>query len=145
MRLPIAAGMEPETLAPWVKPERSRAVTRPPLTVTPFHVLVAEKPEPVVEMRLAAAVVPVPQVRKPWVARRLLLAELAERCLCRATRAWQSSTRSLSGPKTLGLAVVSTKVPSVQPEAARAVKAVPAAGPTLTEMVASWVSPPEEV
>ena len=145
VRLPMAAGMVPAALAPWVKPERSREVTRPPLTVTPFQVLVALKPVPVVAMRLAVAVAPVPHWRRPCVERRLLLAELAERWVCRATRAWQSSTKSLLAPTRRGLAVVSTKVPSVQPEAVRAVKAVLAAGPIRTEIVASWVSPPEEV
>lgn len=35
-----------------------------------------------------------------------------------ATRAWQSSTRSLFAPLTVGLAAVSTNVPSAQPVAA---------------------------
>ena len=57
---------------------------------------------------------PVPQVLRGWSALRLSLAVLAAQWFCIATKAWQSSTKSLFAPETVGLAVVSTKVPSVQ-------------------------------
>ena len=57
-----------------------------------------------------------------------------------ATRASQSSTRSLSEPDTLGLAVVFTKVPLEQ-----SVLLSARMSPTLTRTVAERVAPPAEV
>ena len=66
-----------------------------------------------------------PQVRRGWVPARVLLAETPAQWFWMATRAWQSSTRSLLLPLTLGLMVVLTKVPLVQLVLERAVMAVP--------------------
>ena len=56
-----------------------------------------------------------PQFRRRWFAGRLSLAVLAAQWFWAATSARQSSTRSLLAPATLGLTVVSTKVPLEQP------------------------------
>ena len=79
-------------------------------------------------MRLSAAVMPVPQVLMPWLLSSSELAATAEKWFWMATRASQSSTRSLLVPGVRELAAVSTKVPSAQPAAERAVNAVPLLG-----------------
>ena len=58
----------------------------------------------------------VPQVRRRWRAGKLLFG-LDVQWFRMATRAKQSSTRSLLAPRTLVLSAVATKVPSVQPVA----------------------------
>ena len=51
------------------------------------------------------------------------MAATAAQLFWMATRFWQSSTRSLLAPAVVGLAAVSTKVPSEQLEEASAVMA----------------------
>ena len=60
-----------------------------------------------------------PQERKEWPEGRRLLADICAQLFWAATRAWQSSARSLLFPETLGWTEMSTKVPSVQPAASK--------------------------
>ena len=105
VRLPICAG-----IVPLMKLEvrllllRSIFVTLLDVTVMPGHVFI---------FWLAL----VPHCRRRWLAGRLLLDALAVQWFRMATRARQSSTRSLLAPAILGLVVVFTKVPLVQPAA----------------------------
>ena len=87
---PTWTGMVPETPAAVVVLARSRAVTRFEATVTPSQFWIFSCEEE-----------PVPQERRK-LAGRLLLAEAAAQWFCMATRAWQSSTKSLLVPITLG-------------------------------------------
>ena len=85
--------------------------------------------------------VPVPQVLSGWSVCRLLLAAIAAQLFWMATRFWQSSTRSLLAPAVVGLAVVSTKVPSEQLEEASAVIAVLDCVPVFWQPMGSYVPP----
>ena len=123
---PTWAGSRPETLMPLMSKPVTLSATEE--TVTPCQ-LIAKRCE----------AEPVPQVRRK-LSERLLLAAVAARAFWMATRAWQSSTRSLLVPPTWGWVAWLTKVPSVQPEASRL-----AVLPTFKEIWAEWVSPPEEV
>ena len=123
---PTWEGMLPEMLMAL----RSRAETRLglPATVMPAQFCTCRREAE-----------PVPQVRRKLSAARLLLAD-ATKLFWTATRAWQSSTRSLLLPGTRGYTAVSTKVPSAQPASARDEGA-----PTLMLTVAVCVSPAEDV
>ena len=82
------------------------------------------------------------------MAERMLLSVTAAQWFWMATRAWQSSARSLFAPVTLGFAVRSTKVPSVQPvaESAEIGSGAGVVGAlTVMDITPLWVSPPEEV
>ena len=125
---PICTGMEPETRVEVKGLGRLRPVTRDEPRVMPAQFCI-----------IRCEGVPVPQERRKLPGR-LLLTDTAAQWFCIPTRAWQSSTRSLVAPVTLGWSAVSTKVPSVQPEAARLTMS-----PTTREIRASCVSPPEEV
>ena len=113
--------------------------------MTPFQVLVALKPVPVVAMRLAVAVAPVAPLAQAVRGEEAAVGGVGREVDLQGDEGLAVVYEVVVGADEAGLAVVSTKVPSVQPEAVRAVKAVLAAGPILTEMTASWVSPPEEV
>ena len=102
-------------------------VMRPPLTVTPSQF-----------SRKRCSLMP--QARSGWLEPRLAWAASPAQAFWTATSTSQSSTRSLLGPKTLATVARFTKVPSVQPAAAR-----DAGEPTLMLTAAWWVSPPEEV
>ena len=100
VRLPSSAGMLPEKAGP---AERARLspVTRPLKTVTP-------------DQEVMLTVVPVPHSLRGCSAERVLLAACWAQLFWMATKAWQSSARSLLMPGCRGLATRSAKVPSVQ-------------------------------
>ena len=113
VRLPSCAGMVPvmPILALFPEAEGSlscKAETLSAVTVIPGQSSI---------LRAAG----VPQVLSGCSAGRSLLASTAAQWFWMATRASQSSARSLFVPATMELAAASTKVPSVQPAADRSV------------------------
>ena len=107
VRLPNSVGMVPEMPSSSPILSISSPVTRPEVTVTPSQLAT-----------FCCSGVPVPQLRMKYGERKSPLAATPAHRFWAATNAWQSSTRSLLAPVTLGLSVRSTKVPSVQPAAA---------------------------
>ena len=135
VRLPSSGGMLPVRLL-WLSLSCLRLVRLPScagmVPVMPILALFPEARESLSlksETLLAVTVIPgqvpilraagVPHVRSGYSAGRSLLASTDAQWFWMATRASQSSARSLFAPAAMGWVVVSTKVPSVQPAAGR--------------------------
>ena len=125
-RLPSSLGRSPVTPVP-VAAAKLRPVTRPPETVTPLQLLIFS----------AVSEASKPQVRSGWSSATRAFSRESIKFLCTATSASQSSAKSLLEPFTCGLAVRSTKVPSVQSSSSNS-RAM------LNLKTTFLVSPPEE-
>ena len=113
VRLPSCAGMVPVMPILALFPEAEGSLSCKAETLSAVTVIPGQSPI----LRAAG----VPQVLSGCSAGRSLLASTDAQWFWMATRASQSSARSLFVPATMELAAVSTKVPSVQPAADRSV------------------------